>query len=87
MARTLRALRLHLDPPNRAPSWQTVVRPSGNMVEPVPKGRRFCDLTSGDFVTNAGVRHRVIAVMIEDADPPEQKGRIVTSGRAWLAGE
>lgn len=49
--------------------------------------KRLCDVRAGDFVHWDIYLYRVTAVVIRDADPADQIGRVVSSGRAWLGGE
>lgn len=54
-----------------------------------PVGRsRWGDVEAGDEIEwRNGPRGRVAWVVVEQADPPSENGKIVRSGRAWLAGE
>lgn len=52
-----------------------------------PAGRKYCDLKAGDHLLLSGSPVPILEVQIATADPPSERGRIVTSGRAWLAGE
>lgn len=54
---------------------------------PDPLGRKWCDLRAGDEVRDAfGNPRRVVRVIVDQATPDAENGRVVESGRAWLAG-
>lgn len=85
--RTLEQLRFAIDYQGRrtavlcsatGATWATI-RP--------PAGRKFCDLTAGDHLLISGEPVAIAEVSIARAEPAEERGRVVTSGRAWLRGE
>lgn len=85
--RVLRSLKFVIEP------RREYGRPSAVVVGPGSEWRVFgsdkplCDVEAGDFVVCRIFLHRVTAVVIRDADPADQIGRVVSSGRAWLGGE
>lgn len=85
--RVLRSLRFVVEPrrPFGPPAVLLIEPGSGWKV--LLSDKPLCDVVAGDAVWRGTSLHEVSAVAMGDADPPDQIGRVVTSGRAWLRGE
>lgn len=84
--RVLRRLRLAVEPRRSfGPPAVLLIEPGSGwtvLLSDTP----LCDVVAGDAIWRATSLQEVFAVVIGDADPPDQVGRVVTSGRAWLRG-
>lgn len=83
----LRSLRFEVAPRRRYGRPMAVVVGPGSEWRVLGSDKPLCDVRAGDFVHWRVFLHLVTAVVVRDADPADQIGRVVSSGRAWLRGE